>query len=183
MLEHPRLQPRSELLIGNSAEVGENAERSAKIFLSRHTDLVAPGLMELIAGREQQLAIEIYKEKRIMGYANDNRSLSPGLDLFISPAMVRRLLGLFTKNGFPFPATAVHINEYLQVMNLPSAIYSAGFGGIQFGLQASKDFNITGKYEFPFKTEYHEVVRIEGAENTLWQNANYKWNGTPKSRV
>lgn len=177
-----KLTPRPELLVGKSNEVSQAAGQSARELLARHPNLVAPGVVDLIAQTEAELAAQDYVKRRNEGNANDDYSLKPGLIVYLTPQGCQKVVETCEKAGYAIvPTQFERVNLNLVALQLPRGIYGMGGGGAKFYQETSANWEKYNMGEKPFSLEYDEVVRIEGSADELWQNADYHWDGTPKA--
>ncbi len=173
------LGPRPELLLQASLGVAKQAEDSTRQLLGRHSDLLTPVAIDLIAEREYKSALEQHARKRYEGRANDNYSYHPGLMLYVTPTTKDLLFTVFKKAEYPVTEDQViPVTSTMQAIRFPRAIYGMGLGGCQIYLEAAEDWEKSNLAEKPFALGYRDVIRIEGDANELWQNWDYKWDGT-----
>jgi hypothetical protein len=179
-----RLTPRQELLEGpHIAEIARQAEERAKELLNRHSDLIGPGLGNIIAQRESIFAIEEYKQRRYEGLENDSSSEKPGITTYVTPLGRDEILETCRQEGYPIPDYQIEeLTPDLIALRLPRGVYGTGRLGlsIQFYQEASYDWENSSMASKPFVLHPNSVVRIEGDNNELWQNAAFQWNGAPK---
>lgn len=170
---------RPELLFGKSVEVARRAEEEIRSILSKHKDLIPNKTVDLIAQRQAAAALIEYRERRIRGLANDDSSQEPGLTAYLTSQGRDRIVALCLSKGYPIPEK--HFQEITQevvALRLPKGIYEMGGGGCLFHQEADAVNDDNARK--PFSAGYHEIVRIEGDANELWQNVNYTWKGTPR---
>lgn len=177
-----RSTPKPELLVGRSTEVAKDAAQEARGFLGRHSSLVAPEVVDLIAHREGASALQEYGKRRLDGHANDNFSQKPGLTAYLKPQGREKVAAMCEREGYPIADTQIEeITPHLIAIRLPRGVYGMSMGGAQFYQEADTDWEQSGRAEKPFALDYNDVVRIEGDSNELWQNVNYRWDGIPKA--
>lgn len=181
-----QLSPRPELLVGRVEAVASQTEGTVRGLLSRHKDLVAEGIAEQIVAREVSRAKEEYATQRLEGHANDNFSKTPGVTIYMTDEAKVAISALFEREG----GYAISAEQWRSLPNdvwevsFDKGIYSMGMGGCQFYQEADANFNEGGrdKVRKPFTARYNDVIRVEGKSGELWQNVDYNWDGSPKTR-
>lgn len=177
-----RLAPKPELLAGSSVEIARQVENRVRELLGRHADLVGPVLVDLIAQRESQSALQEYGKRRLEGHANDNWSHQPGITVYVTPEAKELMVKVFKREAYPVTEDQIEpVNPNMWAFRFPRGVYSMGMGGCQLYLEAAKDWYKSNKAEKPFVLGYDDILRVEGDSNELWQNWNYQWDGNPRN--
>lgn len=161
----------------------EASVREKLSFLGDHSDLVDKSTFEEILSRELVKAQQEYKQLRLEERANDQISRKPGITVYLRYPGLIAAVHKCEKFGYPIPEEQIQqeITPYASKIVFPSGIYSMGMGGGQFYQEADPDFiERTGAQSKPFTMYYADVIRVEGADGELWQNVNFKWDGSPK---
>ena len=181
-----QLSPRPEFLVGRMEAVASQTEGKVREILSRHADLVAEGVVEQIVAREVSRSKEEYAAQRLEGHANDNNSKTPGITIYMTDEAKVAIAELFKREvGYSVPQEQWRsLPNNIWEISFTSGIYSMGMGGCQFYQEADANFMEGGrdKVRRPFTARYDDIVRVEGKSGELWQNVNYNWDGTPKTR-
>jgi|GEM_PF-4914310 len=165
---------RDQLLKGKSAEVGRRAENNAKNILLVYLE---PDQAESYASDYGSRKVFRYLERREVGLANDERSVSPGLTLFVTPdgsEVVAKLCAI--KNYHVDEEHINAVNDNLVSIEFPAGIYETMDKGILFAATTTK----TGRAVKFFTLPNEAVVRIEGSVGELWQNPKFNWEGARK---
>ncbi|KKR49647.1 MAG: hypothetical protein UT84_C0022G0010 [Candidatus Curtissbacteria bacterium GW2011_GWA1_40_16] len=181
-----QFSPRPDLLKGQTESVANDTENRVKELLGRHQDLVAPSVAQQIIEREVSRAVQEYGAKRLEGRANDNYSKAPGVTIYMTNEAKVAISALFDREpGYSIPPEQWRsLPNNIWEVSFPRGIYSMGGGGCQFYQEADDDFDRgrRDRVRRPFTAGYDDIVRVEGKSGELWQNANYNWDGTPKTR-
>src|SRR3989344_2161281 len=180
-----RVQSRGESFVGfgKSQEVAIRAEQSAREFLGKHADLIGQTVIDIVAQRESALALDKYGQRRLEGHANDNWSRKPGITVYVTPDAKEAVVRVFERENYPVTQEQIEaVNPNTWAFRFPRGVYGMGMGGCQLYLEASEDWEKSNKAEKPFVLGYNDIVRVEGDANELWQDVNYQWDGTPKTK-
>jgi hypothetical protein len=180
---------KQDFLKGNSVEVAKRAEYRAKTFLNRHSDLIFQETANLIAQKEYDSALNNYLTRRENGLANDEESEKPGIIIYVSPIEAKNILDYVEKEYGPVKKDQVKVySEKLSSLRFPKGVFYMVDGGLGGGMcqfyreQTTEDTMVSGRMKYPFAAKQENIVRIEGKAGELWQNPDYRWDGTPKGK-
>ncbi len=178
------LGPRLELLAGRSVRVAQEAEKTARDFLDRHTGLLSPAVSELIVRREASLALEGYTRRRAEGHENDISSRKPGITIFVTSAGKEYVVQGCERAGYPVrPEQIREVTPTVRALRFQTGIYFKGPAAVQFHQEAAPIFQndqhgTCHAGNKPFAVGDGDLIRVEGDANELWQNSDYTWDGT-----
>lgn len=181
-----QLSPKPELLVGRVEAVASRTQSEVSELLGRHKDLIPEGVATQVVAREVTRAREEYASSRLEGHSNDNFSKTPGITIYMTDEAKVAISALFEReSGYTIPAAQWRpLPNGVWEVSFDRGIYSMGMGGCQFYQEADANFNEGGrdKVRKPFTARYDDIVRVEGKSGELWQNVNFNWDGTAKTR-